>query len=1251
MKRIWGGGLLWVAAVSLLLLPPDIRAHNGAATVALPVTGIEVDGYFSDWPDNLAWNRLQYLAWNPLEDSNDLQGRFAVGYSADENALYVAVEVRDESLVVGGENPEWNAVDGCELYVDVGHSEKGVDVGQYQITGMVSEVYRGIRREDFRVSAQRSAGKHRYEWRVDIGGHSRGEVRLRPGMILGLDVGSRDKDADGSFTQTAWGEKWIGDRFSSNALGDVMLVGPSGESGFVEGRLVRADGRADAHRLVELRSLDKPGQWLRTRADEEGFFALTPMVGRYRLTAGSLSEFEVEVKVEPGQRIRLAEGIMPPPRGREVKAGPGGRQVQTQGRTLRAGPGRWNGAWRTLGVADGIPDATVTDVFQDSEGNLWFSTGGGGVVRYDGEEMTVYTAADGLAGDLVSAICQGADGDMWFAMAGDLSSGVSGGVSRFDGKWFTAFTNQDGLPGFEVLDLIQDKQGHWWFGTNAGLCRFDGQHFTTFTIADGLPADQVNALALGGEGGLWIGTGAGVARFDGRYFQVFVHEGELGNMMDVEDLLVDSSGVLWVAGEPGIGRYDDGDFSLYTTRDGLISKDINVLLEDRDGNMWAGVEGGVNRFDGKQWTSFIPAGGLAHQVVGAICQDRSGDMWFGSGYARHGDTISGNGVSQYVGDEFLSRTTEAGVMALDEDHRGRIWLGTWNGVRYFEGGEVEAFEPIERYINRVLTDRQGRVWFSTPMDGAYVYDDGDITHYTTRDGLATNRLWGGQYEDREGGIWLGSWTEGGVSRFDGKKFVRFAMADSLIDDRIDAFVEDNQGRMWFGTRSGVSRLEGKNWRSSPADSANFRSTHFTTADGLCENKANSAMEDHRGFLWFGSIRGVSRFDGEKFTCFTTADGLSHNHVLDIMEDRQGHLWFSTFGGGVSRYDGRVFQTLLQRDGLVHNGVHEVVEGRDGSYWIATEGGFTRFRPRISPPRIRITRVVAGRDFPPDMPVRLPSTQDYLAFEFQGSSFKTRPEQIAYVYRLDGYDVDWQVTRQRQVVYRDLPIGEYLFEVQAVDRNLTYSDESATVEVEVHLPYGQMALWGLLGLTLAGALVSGRIALNRRLERDQAREALMLELEEELQTAHDMQMRLMPEESPRIPGFDVAGVCIPANHVGGDFYQYFPEDGKLAIAMADVTGHAMAAAVPVMMFSGLLKTEIKHAARLEDLFVSLNQTLYESLESRTYVCFVMGELDLANLTLRLSNSGCPYPFHFRAATGEVEELQVDAYPLGGRRDSR
>ena len=159
--------------------------------------------------------------------------------------------------------------------------------------------------------------------------------------------------------------------------------------------------------------------------------------------------------------------------------------------------------------------------------------------------------------------------------------------------------------------------------------------------------------------------------------------------------------------------------------------------------------------------------------------------------------------------------------------------------------------------------------------------------------------------------------------------------------------------------------------------------------------------------------------------------------------------------------------------------------------------------------------------------------------------------------------------------------------------------------------------------------------------------LAREFEAELRIAHELQLGLMPAEPPQIKGFDIAGRCIPASHVGGDFYQYFQQDGKLILCMADVTGHAMEAAVPVIMFSGALHVEMKHGKRLETLFSSLNETLCKSLDQRTFVCFCMGELDVAGSTFRLSDAACLYPFHFRFSKGDVVELQVDVYPLGIR----
>ena len=163
--------------------------------------------------------------------------------------------------------------------------------------------------------------------------------------------------------------------------------------------------------------------------------------------------------------------------------------------------------------------------------------------------------------------------------------------------------------------------------------------------------------------------------------------------------------------------------------------------------------------------------------------------------------------------------------------------------------------------------------------------------------------------------------------------------------------------------------------------------------------------------------------------------------------------------------------------------------------------------------------------------------------------------------------------------------------------------------------------------------------------EQAQQKLIDDLEDELQTAHEMQMNLMPTKSPQIEGLDIAGRCLTANHVGGDFFQYFPRNGKLSLTLADVTGHAMEAAIPAVMFSGILDNQMEFGGSLEELFTRLNRSMHRNLDDRTFVCFAMTELNLETRTARLANGGCPYPYHYKSATNDVVELQVEAYPLG------
>src|SRR5262245_65075067 len=75
---------------------------------------------------------------------------------------------------------------------------------------------------------------------------------------------------------------------------------------------------------------------------------------------------------------------------------------------------------------------------------------------------------------------------------------------------------------------------------------------------------------------------------------------------------------------------------------------------------------------------------------------------------------------------------------------------------------------------------------------------------------------------------------------------------------------------------------------------------YDVSDGLAHSHVGAIHQDRKGYLWFGTREGLSRFDGYRFTNYGERDGLGHMIVNDIAEDQRGRLWVGTNGGGVSR---------------------------------------------------------------------------------------------------------------------------------------------------------------------------------------------------------------------------------------------------------------------------------------------------------------------------------------------------------------
>jgi ligand-binding sensor domain-containing protein/serine phosphatase RsbU (regulator of sigma subunit) len=902
------------------------------------------------------------------------------------------------------------------------------------------------------------------------------------------------------------------------------------------------------------------------------------------------------------------------------------------GHSVRTGGGARRGSWHTYTMADGLPSQSIDFLLQDHGGDLW-GVGHyfGRLFRFDGAGYTIFTAEDGLSGR-PSAFFQDADGVFWIAC-------WDSGLARFDGDRFTTYTTEDGLAGEIVLAILQSQDGRLWVGTDGGVSIMESGQITPFVAAG---TTQVQAMFEDSRRRLWIGTQAGgLLQLDGDRLTTFTtSDGLAGGAFadgspryEISGIAETGDGDLWFGSCCGLSRYDGDRFTTYGVRDGLVAVPVNDVEVDGDGGVWVATDGGVSRYDGTGFENYTGADGLAQNAASDAFTDRDGNVWIGTG----------GGLSRFTGHQFLSVTAEqaqmgGGVMAIGQDVSGMMWFGSWEGVGRFDGARFTTTDSLAAmgYIRDFFQDSRGRLWLAGPRGDPVRYvEDGELHTFLAPDGHAIRGVVQ-IAEDADGVIWFAGNANKppGLRSYDGEQVRSWSVADGLISNRVCCVVVDG-GDIWVGSGGGLSRYNGQSF------------TNYTVDDGLVNDAIWTLTLDRRGNLWVGTRFGISRYDGNTFHSYTRADGLRGDFGSAILEDRRGTMWFGHWDGGVTRYDGAVFQSITMADGLVHDAVQELFEDDAGDIWIATEGGITRYRPAHTTPAVEVVNVTGDREYGGVSVVHLANTQDYLAFQVLGSSLNAPADRMVYAYRLVGLDSAWQWSADPRITYADVPLGDYDFEVKAVDRDLNYS-EPATVQVVVSPAYAQLLLLFVGVVSLLGLVAVGRAARQRRRERDQARDQLLREHEEELQTARQMQMRLMPTVAPALPGLDVAGTCRAANHVGGDLFQYFDTDTSVCLVLADVTGHGMAAAIPVVMFSGILDREMERPSNLAMRFAGLNRSLHRSLDAGKYICFTMAEIDRATKTLHLASCGNPYPLHFH--DGELTEVQRDGYPLGVRADT-
>ena len=160
------------------------------------------------------------------------------------------------------------------------------------------------------------------------------------------------------------------------------------------------------------------------------------------------------------------------------------------------------------------------------------------------------------------------------------------------------------------------------------------------------------------------------------------------------------------------------------------------------------------------------------------------------------------------------------------------------------------------------------------------------------------------------------------------------------------------------------------------------------------------------------------------------------------------------------------------------------------------------------------------------------------------------------------------------------------------------------------------------------------------------------LEEELNIAHSIQDRLLPASFPHVPGFDIHGLNIPSKQVGGDYFDVIPlQDGKILMAIADVSGKGMPAALLMSNLQAGLHTLCEENYNLAEITFRLNNLVYKNTSLERYITFFLFKLDSHSGRFEYVNAGHNPPYLLHASNGALEELFTGGIILGFMKDAQ
>lgn len=726
---------------------------------------------------------------------------------------------------------------------------------------------------------------------------------------------------------------------------------------------------------------------------------------------------------------------------------------------------------------------------------IWLGTKNG-LYRYDGYQLNSVSLDTGSIARNVTAIYEDKSNQLWIGTS-------SGRIYHLDAsRKSLAFLPEEGHPAVPVTGILQDPQGQLWFATyGEGAYVYTGSRLFNINQDDGLSANDIYSMVITTSGNVWLGTDNGIN------ICTFVQEEKSIRTIGLSDglpdqiitvLKADHIGNVWIGTfEYGVVFYSAALDRIVRLFDSTDLGEITAFEIFDDHELWIGTrKNGVWRYN--PHSSFIRKVTSVTQLqkgeVTSICVDEEGNIWI----SMHDGYL----LSAYRPFEIL-KINIGEVQAIYADQKNRVWLGTREGL-YEVKENSTALSKLVRHapqhdlnITDLYEDHHGNLWIGTLDKGLYIYHPatGKVRHIDAFMTPGDNSIM--SMDATHDKIWLAT-LRGVISYPAAKNILTDADVEfDLVKDPWESSLHfvfqvfvDSRDRAWFATDGyGVYSISG--------DSVQ----HYKGSDSVTLNTVYSVSEGSNGHMWFNTPdMGLVEFDGSNYRPLGISEGLSTTMVASIMTAGTGDMLIAHQRGiDVMETERRHFMYYNDEIGMnvLEAGLNTVTRDHRGHVYIGSKDYLIKYYATKNElsihPKTQLTRVsVFGNPVDHLSTNQFSYNQNYITFEYVALWYSS-PHAVTYLYKLEGYDLEWKVSKDNVASYSSLPPGDYVFSIKASENKFFLDEPITSYAFTIAKPFWQK-WWFVSGAFIAASLIFYWLikAREKRLSRDAVLKKEMIE---------------------------------------------------------------------------------------------------------------------------------------------------------------